>query len=101
MEGPIYASEKVFHKGCFKCMLRENNFTRSNEILFVLGSQKGCTVSLTIKNYRTAEGNVYCVKHAPNLKPNVSTDSLLVTGALRKQKNILSKKNIFTILFIF
>jgi Ca2+-binding EF-hand superfamily protein len=60
----IKLDDKVWHKGCFKCVT------------------PNCNASLNLKNFKKVNGLIYCQKHSPSTKPlQVSVKDSLVTMA--------------------
>ncbi|KAI9201845.1 uncharacterized protein BJ171DRAFT_461933 [Polychytrium aggregatum] len=70
----VYQTEKVeaaghwYHKGCFKCADAE------------------CGISLNLKNFKAANGAVWCEKHLPKPKATTVSDSVSVMHALHAPK---------------
>jgi len=59
----VSASDKTWHKGCFRC------------------EQEGCNLSLTLKTFTASAGKVYCSKHVPKEKPTAVTADGTLVGA--------------------
>eukprot|EP00027_Filamoeba_sp_ATCC50430_P005050 CAMPEP_0168547286 /NCGR_PEP_ID=MMETSP0413-20121227/3953_1 /TAXON_ID=136452 /ORGANISM="Filamoeba nolandi, Strain NC-AS-23-1" /LENGTH=164 /DNA_ID=CAMNT_0008577525 /DNA_START=83 /DNA_END=577 /DNA_ORIENTATION=+ len=58
----ITAQDKTYHKLCFKCST--------------------CQISLNLKNYKTFQGEIYCVTHTPTVKGGpVTLDTVAMKSA--------------------
>eukprot|EP01084_Bolivina_argentea_P071705 130288_1 len=64
----IPAGDKTYHKWCFKC--------------------DTCKVQLNLKNFKAANGLVYCFNHTPVDRSSTSADSVAVSKAVNAPKKV-------------
>ena len=62
------AGNKHYHKLCFKC------------------ADSQCGITLTLKTLKTANGEIYCMKHVPKATATSVSDSVSVMHALHAPK---------------
>lgn len=77
-EKSVYATEGLnaghglYHKACFRC------------------EEHGCGISLTLKNFKSAQGKVWCEKHVPKVKATaVGVEGNLLMQSLASKESDL------------